>query len=64
MSEYQNQHCDKHGKIKKQNISKQEEKAIEETKESIKKKEIVVFTADKSGRFTVDTPQNYEEAVL
>ena len=33
-------------------------------KEKVKNKEIVVFTTDKSGRFAVDTPENYEEAVI
>ena len=61
---YQSKYCDKNGKIKNQNITKSEERALKEVKENIKKKDIVVFTTDKSGRFAVDTPQNYEEAVM
>ena len=64
VSEYQKKHCDKKGRIKKQNIDKSEEKALREVKEKVKKKEMVVFTTDKSGRFAADTPQNYEEAVM
>ena len=29
----------------------------------VKEKEIVVFQTDKSGRFSVDTPENYRELV-
>ena len=64
VSVYQSQYCDKNGKIKDQNITKTEERAMKEVKESMKKKDIVVFTTDKSGRFSVDTPENYEEAVM
>ena len=64
VSDYQRQHCDNKGKINNQNISKSEEKAIKDMKERIRNKEIVVFTTDKSGRFAVDTPKNYEEAVM
>ena len=64
VSKYQNQYCNKSGKIKNQNISKSEENTIKEVKENIKNKDIVVFTTDKSGRFTVDTPKNYTEAVM
>ena len=63
VSEYKMKHCDREGKIKNQNLNRSEEKAMKEIKEKVKMKEIVVFTTDKSGRFTVDTPQNYEEAV-
>ena len=64
VGEYQKKHCDKNGKIKRQNITRTEEKAMQEVKESIKKKEIVIFTTDKSSRFSVDTPENYEEAIM
>ena len=64
VSDYQKEHCDSKGRIIKQNISKSEEKAIKEVKERVQKQEIVVFTTDKSGRFAVDTPKNYEEAVM
>ena len=30
----------------------------------MKQKEIVVFTTDKTGEFTVDTAANYEEALI
>ena len=64
VSEYKRLHCDKDGKIKEQNVTKAEEKAIKDIKKRITDREIVVSTTDKSGRFTVDTPENYEEAVM
>ena len=64
VSDYQKQYCNVQGKIKKQNISKSEEKAIKDIKKKVKDKDIVVFTTDKSGRFAVDTPENYERAVM
>ena len=57
-------HCDNRGKIRDQNISEEEWKAVKEVKKKIKDKEIVVFTTDKSARFSVDKPNNYVEAVM
>ena len=62
--EYKKEHCDNKGRVKDQNITSDELKAIKEIKEKIKDKEMVVFTTDKSGRFSVDTPTNYEEALM
>ena len=64
MSAYQRKHCGKKGKIKDQNITEDEEKAIKSVKRKIANKEVVVSTTDKSGRFTIDTPSNYEDAVM
>ena len=64
VSEYQRQYCDDKGRIKNRNVTEGEEKAIKDLKKRIVDKEIVVSTTDKSGRFTVDTPSNYEEAVM
>ena len=36
---------------------------MKEIKDKIKPKEIMIFSTDKSGRFSVDSPKNYEEAV-
>ena len=62
--EYKNLHCNNQGKFKENNLTKSETEGIKEIKKKIKDKEIVVFATDKSGRFSVDTPQNYEEAVM
>ena len=62
--EYMNKHCDNKGRIKNHNLSNEEKEGIKEIKEKIKEREIVVFQTDKSGRFSIDTPENYEEAVL
>ena len=64
VSAYQRKHCGKKGKIKGQNITEDEEKAIKSVKRKIANKEVVVSTTDKSGRFTIDTPSNYEDAVM
>ena len=64
VSEYQRKHCDNKGRIKDQNITEAEGKAIKSVKKRITGKEIVVSTTDKSGRFTVDTPGNYQDAVM
>ena len=36
---------------------------MKELKEKIKRKEIVVFKSDKSGKMTVDSMENYSEAI-
>ena len=64
VSIYQNQHCDHKGKIKNQNITKTEERTIKDLKKRIGEKEVVVFSTDKSGRFTIDKPNNYQEAII
>ena len=64
VTKYQSQHCDDKGKIKNQNITQAEEKAIKDLKSKIIDKQIVISTTDKSGRFTLDTQNNYEEAVM
>ena len=48
---------------KKSNIGKIECRGLKEVKERVKPKEIVVFSTDKTGQFTVDTATNYEEAL-
>ena len=63
VSEYKDKYCDDKGNIKNHNLSRTEQKAIKEIKKEIKEGKIVVSTTDKSGRFSVDTPENYEAAV-
>ena len=64
VAEYSEKHCDSKGKIKEQNITREEEKALKNLKKDIKEKKIIVSTTDKSGRFCVDSPENYMEAVM
>ena len=42
------------------NMTKQQIKGMESLKK--KKKEVIIFTTDKTGAFTADTPGNYKEA--
>ena len=51
------------GWLKKTNLSKEEKLGIEVIKEKTKNKELVVFTSDKSGRFTADSVENYTAAL-
>ena len=61
---YKNTHCDVKGNFKEKNLSKQETIALKKVKDDIKARELVVFTTDKSSRFSVDTPSNYEKAII
>ena len=61
--EYKRKHCDKKGRFKNQNLNSHELEGVKEIKENIKEGNIVVFSTDKSGRFSVDTPSNYEDAI-
>ena len=63
LNTYMTTHCDKNGEIKEFNLSPEEKKNLKEVKKDIKDKNIVVFTTDKSGKFSVDSPTNYEKAV-
>ena len=63
LNEYMQTHCDKKGNIKDYNLNSEEKKQLKDVKKNIKDKKIVVFTTDKSGKFTVDSPPNYEKAV-
>ena len=61
--EYRQAQCNKKGEVKMSNISRDEKQSLKDVKKGIKEKNIVVFTTDKSGRFSVDTPENYEKAI-
>ena len=61
--EYRDKRCNKNGWVKERNISKTESEGIEEIKDKIKKKDIVVFTTDKSKRLTADSVENYSRAL-
>ena len=63
LNTYMENHCNKKGEIREFNLTPEEKKNINELKKDIKEKNIVVFTTDKSGKFSVDSPTNYEKAV-
>ena len=63
VQEYKKTHCDRKGNIKKDNLSQEEKEGLKQVKKDVKDGKIVVFTTDKSGKFSVDTPQNYNVAV-
>ncbi|MCP3849452.1 MAG: hypothetical protein GY694_04320, partial [Gammaproteobacteria bacterium] len=60
---YRHEHCSKKGEIKMDNLSTDERQGLKEAQKEIKSKNIVVFTTDKSGKFSVDTPENYRMAM-
>ena len=57
--EYKEKNCDQKGIINKSNISRSVANGIKTIKQRVKEKEIVVFAADKTGEFCVDTAANY-----
>ena len=60
---YKANNCNARGELKNHNLSKEERQGLKEIKKDIKEKKLVVFTTDKSGKFSVDSPENYEEAI-
>ena len=60
---YKANNCNAKGELKEHNLNREERQGLKEVKKDIKEKKIVVFTTDKSGKFSVDSPVNYEEAV-
>ena len=61
--QYKEEFCNNKGEIKEDNLSYEERQGLKQIKRDIKDKKIVVFTTDKSGKFSVDTPNNYNGAV-
>ena len=61
--EYKENNCNAKGFIKKGNINHTVSNGLKSVKERVRDKEIVVFTIDKTGEFTVDTTENYMEAL-
>ena len=45
------------------NLTSEQRRGIKSSVRRVKDKEIVVFQTDKSGRFSVDSPENYRESV-
>ena len=63
VQEYKEKHCNDKGWVKTKNIRKEEDEGLVKVRERIKGKEIVVFESDKTGHFTADSVQNYEESL-
>ena len=56
--------CDSKGAVKgATNLTQAEQRGLSEIRERIKQGEWVLYTTDKSGKFCLDTPQNYAKAV-
>jgi hypothetical protein len=55
--------CNKKGEPKAKNISAEETEGLREIQEKIKEGSVVVFTTDKSGKFAIDSHENYMEAL-
>jgi DNA helicase TIP49 (TBP-interacting protein) len=63
VKEYKEKSCTKDGNIKSRNLTEVESKGLKDIGERIKQEEIVIFESDKSGKFTVDTPKIYKQAL-
>ena len=63
VTEYKRKHCDRKGRVLAQKTTKEETEAMKQLKKRVSDKSVFIFTTDKSGRFSVDTPENYEKAV-
>ena len=61
--EYIEEKCNEKGYIKKSNISNDVKDGIKSLKNRVKEKEVVVFTTDKTGEFSIDTTDNYLEVL-
>ena len=62
--EYRREHCNEKGQVKESNLKASDRQSLKDIQKGMKEKSIVVFTTDKSGRFSVDTPKNYEKAIM
>ena len=63
VEEYKQKRCSKNGAIKKRNVSSAVFEGLKEISQKVKEKEMVVFCADKSGHLSVDSVNNYENAL-
>ena len=43
-------------------LSEEEKRGLRSLKERVKRNEVVVYQTDKSGRFSIDSPENYKES--
>ena len=60
---YIEKNCNQKGFIKKGNVSSDVKEGIKSLKDRVKEKEVVVFTTDKTGEFSIDTTVNYLEVL-
>ena len=60
---YKAEKCNEKGELKDHNLDREERKGLKELKNDVKEKKLVIFTTDKSGKFSVDSPENYGEAI-
>ena len=60
---YRENNCNKKGIIKKDNLRKNEKEGLKQVKKDAKDNKIIIFTTDKSGKFSADSPQNYNLAI-
>ena len=62
VSEYIQAKCNEKG-FPESNLSKEEERGVKEVQKKMEMKEIVCFKTDKSGKMSVDSLENYKEAL-
>ena len=63
IKEFKQKRCNNKGWLKKRNVTHDVFEGLKEIKEKVGKKEMVVFTTDKSGHLTADTVENYNLAL-
>ena len=51
--------CDKFGNLKENNLEKRQVDAIRSLKDKIEKEDLVCVETDKTGKFGLDTKENY-----
>ena len=64
VKEYKENNCNDKGFIKNKNIDKVVEDGLKEVTEKVKQHEMVVFSTDKTGKFSVDTVENHQDALM
>ena len=61
--EYKANNCNEKGFITKGTVTSQVSNGIKKLKERIKEREVVVYTTDKTGEFSIDATTNYLEVL-
>ena len=64
VKEYKEKKCNDKGFIKKKNIERVVEEGLKEVTDKVKQNKIVVFSTDKTGKFSVDSVENHQEALM
>ena len=60
VDEYTEKFCDKKGRIIENNFTKDEEATLKELKRKVDLENLTIYETDKTGKFVVDTTDNYE----